>query len=210
MTTNANLVSRTLFHVGNRTSYRSQVLATMQAWVAERERDSFLPWFLEKESSGLVTMIDQDYIALPVDFLREYDEGIMLVEDEEGIEHKMVKVASLDRLFQEEDEGGLPEGYFISGARIYMRPTPDAAYSVRFFYYGKSAVMEDDSDEAEYWGAEAENALVFGAGAIFAATTLQNKELAQSLTALEKRAMTALLIANEARIHSGQQLVIEE
>ncbi len=210
MATNAQLIDQALFHLGNRASYRANVLSSMKLWVDERERGRFLPWFLEKESSGLVTVEDQDYVSLPADFLRELDEGIVLVTDADGLEHKLVKAPSLDRLLSEKDEGGLPEAYYLFNGRMYLRQTPDAAYFLRFFYYGKSTVLADNDSEVTHWGAEAASALVFGSAAIFAGTVLQNMKLRDSLAAFESRALDNLLAANEARIHSGSSLLIED
>lgn len=90
MATNAELITSILFHVGRRMAYRAEALAMAKSWVNMRELGNFLPWFLETESSGLVTVAEQDWIALPADFLREYDEGIMLITDADGAEQKLV------------------------------------------------------------------------------------------------------------------------
>jgi len=211
MATNAELITSILFHVGRRMAYRAEALAMAKSWVNMRELGNFLPWFLETESSGLVTVAEQDWIALPADFLREYDEGIMLITDADGAEQKLVKTPSLDRLFSEEDDdSGFPKGYYLFRNRIYLRPIPDSIFSVRFFYHGKSTVLDDSNTEATYWGKYADSALIFGAATIFAGTVLQNEKLARTLSSLEERAIGELMVMDEARKHAAQAYGIED
>lgn len=209
MSTNAELISRALMHLGNRTSYRSTVLSCFKGWVKKQERGPLLPWFLEKETTGLVTVAAQDYIALPDDYLRHLDEGVVLVEDSSGVEHKVIKTPSLERLLVDDSEGR-PEAYYLFGGRIYLRPIPDAVYPIRFFYYRKSVVLDDSNTATTDWGLEAEDAVIFGGAAIFASTVMMNQKLAAALEKQEASAMTSLWIANEARIHSGQEYGIED
>lgn len=209
MSTNADLISRALMHLGNRTSYRSTVLSCFKGWVKKQERGALLPWFLEKETSGLETVAAQDYIALPDDYLRHLDEGVVLVEDSSGVEHKVVKTPSLDRLLVDTREG-MPEAYYLFAGRIYLRPIPDAIYPFRFFYYRKSVVLDDSDTETTDWALEAEDAVIFGGAAIFASTVMMNQKLTAALEKQENMAMTNLWIANEARIHTGQEYGIED
>lgn len=209
--TNAELISRVLFALGNRTSHRGEILAAMLGWVNEAEQSPFLPWFLEKESTGLALTIGQDYVTLPTDFLRELDEGVVLITDEEGVEHSLVKTPSLKKLLSETTTEEIPQGYYLSSDRIYVAPRPtEYAYPLRFFYYGKSTTIADNSSEVTHWGKYAQNAIVYGTAADFAAAPMRNDALARQLEKMEKQALDALWRDTEARLHSGQVYLIEE
>lgn len=210
--TNAELVTRILQRLGNRSSaeLRDYAVLEVQTKIQEYELGPVLPWFLETEAT-LTTAAGTESVSLPADFLREVEDGALIIYDPAG-DYEELRKLSLDRIRREVkgEENGFPKAYAILGDKIYLAPVPDAIYTLKLSYFKKSPAFTDSADPTTYWCKEASNLVIFGAAAQIAAVHILNAELATALVTLEKRALDALYVATEARINTNQDFNIED
>ena len=108
-------------------------------------------WFQLTEWAQTTATIDERRIAVPDDFLLEYDEGTLeIYATVSGVTawYPIVK-DTLDILEARYlgASSGLPKKYAISGGYFILFPTPDQAYPIRMRYYA-----EADSIAGAYQG----------------------------------------------------------
>ncbi len=129
-------------------------LAEMQLAQSRLELQAFLPWFLIKETTALVTAANQDTIALPSDFLRETeeDEGKFWLTDTSVTPTLYTELEKRTHglLVAEfpDDIAAQPQKYAVVGSLIYLRPVPDAAYTTRLMYYGRAEALTSNIENA--------------------------------------------------------------
>lgn len=103
----------------------------------------FLPWFLVKEVSTLAQAADADVIALPPDFLMEYDEelGPTVFYYSDNCWLPLVK-SDLNLLrVRWPRPGNAPKGYDVLGGSIYVYPRAIDARLLRMVYYGAQPTL---------------------------------------------------------------------
>lgn len=133
--------------IGNRPIAQVQTLIESRAEYAkveELENDpQFSPWFLLDETQTLTTVANQNYVALPTDFLREYEDGFLYDEN-----LNLLTKDTYDILVErnKQDDGsldtGIPTKYAIKGARVYLFPTPTAVYNLPLAYYKRTSALK--------------------------------------------------------------------
>ena len=131
----------------------------VQATVLERAPE--LPWFLavdsEVEGTNIVTTANQAYSSLPTGFLR-LDNNVRypvlrISSDEDsgyyGLD-EMDLTKAIERYTGEgsTDQTGRPVVFSLLNETIYWRYVPDAAYTIRLFYYKAAEVLETDIENA--------------------------------------------------------------
>src|SRR5688572_10013846 len=77
-------VSWVQFQLGNRSDLVTQAQNALIAAQEELERQDFLPWFLRTEVTMTTTTPDEERVAVPVDFIREWEEGELERITDEG------------------------------------------------------------------------------------------------------------------------------
>ena len=194
--------------LGNRTqqSLRDNVLLEMQlAQDGSKERLGILPWFLflDFTNASFVTVVDQEYVNLPTDFLELDDEksafywkDTAITSPDQWREIRRDPFPTMKKRYEELVSGD-PKLFDIIGSRIYMRPIPNAVRDLRLLYYKKDASPTDAAVE-NLWLKEATNWLIGEAG--FAAATLHVRDeiAAVGFEAMRKAAADGLFRRHNA------------
>lgn len=170
--------------------------------VQERlEGGAFLPWFLLTSEQTLTTVASTREVALPDNFLREWDDYPLQFYDSTASPAYMpltkddfdVHLAE----FGEADDGE-PQAYALSGVVFDLFPTPDYAYPLKWRYFARDAVLSD-SVLTNNWTANAADLLVAELGVVMAGYArrddLVNLFAAQKAEALKR--LTAFDIARK-------------
>ena len=188
--------------LGNRSGLTSRIYTEMQLRQGtEWERSAVLPWFLLKESSGLVTVASTRTVALPSDFLREYDEGQIWLTDTDGYKNQLVKDTH-DRLTNRfspdggETDSNQPDSYAIVGTNLYLFPLADAAYSLSMFYYAAATALTTDIENL--WLQYAADYVIADVG-LLVARHLRDSSAVELFEGDLKMAKSRLMIDNVAR-----------
>jgi len=97
---------------------------------------AFLPWFLESDELTLTATPNTEQITLPEGFLAEIeDHGFYLYDaTQENPYTKLVK-SDYDLMRAKYPVAGTPKEYNLSGNFLILKPTPDAAVTVKFRCY---------------------------------------------------------------------------
>jgi hypothetical protein len=123
------------------------------------ERDSSLrPWYLLTEApvTTVSTVANQGYVALPTDFLAEYEWGFVRLTDAQGTKRFLKKA---DYEYNAHFKGTDSEGIAITGApthytllkgRMQLFPVPDAVYGLEFMYYKATSLLKNSQDTNEH------------------------------------------------------------
>lgn len=130
------------FHLGRRTDLSTECQNALKAAQEELERQEFLPWFLRTEITAASTTIDEERIAVPTDFIREYEEGGLyrLSTDDEFVPLEKDTLSILRAQFSGRSSGA-PTFYALDNDYFRLFATPDAVYSIKMIYYAHDAVL---------------------------------------------------------------------
>jgi hypothetical protein len=124
----------------------ADIIAELQLAQTELE-DEFLgspPWFLLIEHASLATVALDELVALPSDFLAEYEQGgALYLYDSTAAEPWQPLTKGFEEALRAEQNGtsGRPKKYALSKAHCRLFPAPDAVYTLSFSYYGRDAVL---------------------------------------------------------------------
>lgn len=176
------------------------------------EQGAFHPWFLEKTSSGLVTVAGTQTVDLPEDFLLPVEDTRVKCIDSEGAHTLLVRRFHEDIEDEyEEEDSGLPEIYDIFEGKIYLGPTPDAVYTIRLKYYQKSTAPAVDSsaDVTNLWILNAEEYVTTLLAQRLNATYIRDLKRADELGARAQEIRSEMFKYNEARKHADMDYKVE-
>lgn len=123
----------------NDATLRDDIIAEMvQAQETVLEGDVFHPWFLVSEEASNSTAIGEERVPLPVDFIDLWDE-IGLYRYDATLSDPYIEMARDDwELIKKQlNYSDTPTHWDIGGSYLLMRPIPDAAYPLRFWYIAR-------------------------------------------------------------------------
>lgn len=186
------------------TSHDNMIVANMQliqSTVLERWHE--LPWFLEIDSNvegtNMTTTANVETVNLPSNFLRESDERkwplLRVDSSEESGFFPLEKVditVAIGRYTTGDGavQAGRPIKYDIVGEKVYLRYIPDAAYTLRLFYFKSDAIL--DSNIENQW-------LKYAADLVIAETCRQSAEDLQYQKLIDKFRQDGLLARERVR-----------
>jgi len=173
------------------TAHDNLIVSNMQLVQATvLERGSELPWFLAADSAveltNITTTANVEMANLPSNFLREDDEKrypvLRIDSTEESGYYPLEKLdytKAIGRYVLGDGavQAGKPTKYDILGEKMYFRYIPDAAYTIRLFYFKSDVVL--DSNVENQW-------LKYAADWIIAETCKQTAEDLQYQKLIEK------------------------
>lgn len=156
--TRDDLITRTLKRAGQREDDAKlrtqledeikQIQSELEGGVkcGQQDQGVFFPWFLYKEKSDIAVVANAETIAIPTDFLVEYDEdhvGSLWYYDSTRADlwapvRKDTRAIIRSR---ELDSGTTPSYYSVVGNNIYLRPISTAALVLKMAYYGADTVL---------------------------------------------------------------------
>jgi len=189
---------------------RAQVLIELNKKISQLEQGSTLPWFLEDRWNGQM-VANQDYVDLPADFLREFEEGRFKVLNNEGKWSPLTRV-SLEQLEEETDgvDPQLPAGYAFFGEKVYFGPVPDKAYQFKLPIYRRSNQILDDSNEVtNKWLLNFFNYVTLEVLHIVATLHTRDFTLATNINSELLSARDTYWRAVEARMHTNRDYLLD-
>lgn len=106
------------------------------------EGGEFLPWFLITNDDTLVTVADQEYVALPSDFIREWEDGGLFRETGDATApKKLIERDDYDIITLKHPGTGTPLKYDRDETYMYLRPIPDSVIDLELWYYQKDTSL---------------------------------------------------------------------
>lgn len=194
-------VNLLMARLGQRTdaSLKDQIIAEMsfaQEQILEANATQF--WFQYAEDVSLVTVASTETVALPTDFLIEYEDGGLYVVDTTGKEH-LIDREDWDtiRTHVSLSGEGQPTHYDLLGDNIHLRKIPDNVYSLKLQYFAKQAdisgVLGDGNNIENGWLKHAADLLMAETGTIIAGQYIQSESMIQLFGAQKQVALDRLI-----------------
>jgi hypothetical protein len=217
--TGAEAVALLAGRLGQRTGLDTLILAELNAaQELKLEKAAFFPWFLFKDEQTLVTVPNQEYVALPVDFLGFDEEvGGLYYDDASGASDLWSPVAKdLYADFKERyreisvsSGESAPAVFDIIGTRLYLRPIPTAQQTLRLLYAQKQLPIENAAT-TNLWLTHAHDWLLGEAGMMLAAFQTQNPELGSLFATMATAGKQRCSHETTARREAGRQAAMGE
>ncbi len=142
-------VSRIQLKLGFRSDQAVNIQNALQDKQRLVEQRPELPWWLVTEVSSISTVVAEERVQLPTDFLREYEDpagGDQLwyfngsAADVEDVWRVLVK-HDMETLRDAYPGTGSPRVYALTGDYFRIGPTPDAIYTLKMMYYKQDTVL---------------------------------------------------------------------
>ena len=151
-------------------------MATAQETVLEG--DVINPWFLVSEESSAETVIGDERVGLPVDFIAPWEFGFLFRYDV-ALDDPYIEMTreDWDLIKERLNFSDTPTHYDIAGEYIFMRPVADAIYPLRMRYIAKgltlAGIYGDAQNIENLWLKYASDWLMGETGMIIAEQYLQ-------------------------------------
>ena len=202
-------VLRTQTALGFRTDKATEIITALQDAQLEAERGPELPWWLVTEVASRDTVIDEERIPLPTDFLREYEGGALWYFDgaatkPEDVWRELIK-ETVDELRVTFPGEGTPCAYALDECYFRIFPTPDAIYTLKMRYY-KQAVALDSNIENDWL--KHEPFLLIGKAGQRIAAGLRDANAVQIFQQYELEAFQRMLRETRAREDANSNYVM--
>lgn len=177
----SQMVDQLVLRCGNRKIHQDLLESELAYAITELEEQVFHPWFLLTGRRNTSTIIGDDRVPLPVDFIAEYDDGdLWLVENGQKIP---LEKTTMQAIHEAEEVSGKPTHYAAAGSFFRLYPSPDKVYDLQMMYYAKSGALGDDN----VWVLNASQYLISVAMQNYA-TNVRDQKLYK--VALQKRQVT--------------------
>lgn len=171
----ANLIAQ---RVGKRTDMLAAIVAEMQyvqAFVLEQHL--WLPWFLETENAETQTLVGEERVRLPDDFLGEIEDQHLWIKAATDSEWSALTKLEYDEAFARYQGTGRPMAYAMTAEYFTMHYTPDDTYTLRMRYYGRATSLATNIENQ--WLKWAADVMIAECGQIIAGRYIQNAALGQ-------------------------------
>lgn len=175
------------------------------------EHSPFHPWFLERSSTGLVTVANEPTIAQPDDYLLLVENARVFLVDNEG------KRTRLRRTYHENietkyigEDSDLPKYFDIFAGLFWFGPIPDAEYEVKCKYYAKTTAPPNDQVQAtNAWILNALDFTVTSVAERLVRYYVKDSKRADDLRVDAGRLLSDLHKYNEARKHAEMDYEVD-
>lgn len=171
--TRSQAVTRIQRILGFRSDLSTEIIDALQDAQVELEESPELPWFLKNEAlSGLSTIANVETVTLPSDFIREYeDDALWLFDTTAAASDQWTPLVKDDLQFLRAalPGTGKPEAYYLGVSSFFIKPTPDAVYTLKFIYYARDVILSTDVQNK--WLQYAHDLMIGMAGKKIAAPT---------------------------------------
>lgn len=197
-------VSRVQQELSFRSDKATEIQSLLKDAQVELEREPELPWFLKSEISSANTIINEERVLLPLDFLRELDDdeedGLYVFDsaaavDEQWAPLEKTTLPTIRAVFQ--SKTGKPKAYVLDDEYFRLGPKPDKVYTLKMMYYQTDTVLSSNIENK--WLKYAHELLIGIAGRKIAGGPLRDTMALQSFKEMEMRARTRLYTENIAR-----------
>jgi hypothetical protein len=144
------------------------------------EGAEFYPWFLLSEFVTSYTTAGERRMALPSDFLAEWEDGTLWIYDESSSDDKWIELwkDDYDALLARYPGEGKPVAYAQDNGYFYLFPQPDAIHTLKMRYYQKQTLPSDLADgETNLWLTQASDWFLTETGYTISAFHLDLRDL---------------------------------
>jgi len=204
--TRDQVVDAIMRRLGNRTDTQNTLRNNIIKEIAHAQENVLelqpeLPWFLLEEITSMVTVANQEYADLDSNhlafweetggFWRQNSDGSetqLIIDDWDVIKAKYVNTTVVTDLYN------APRYGCILGARLYMRPIPDAVYTIKYWQYSKADTTglngtygDGNASATTLWTVNAAEWLIGEVGAIVAAEIVRDEKAAANFTVQAQR-----------------------
>ncbi len=194
--------------LGNRTDLNDQIIAEMQFAQEALETEDYKPHFLLSEFADTTTTIGEERLAVPSNFIQEYDEGTLWYYDTTGATPVWTPLRK--RAVEDIKNAGLAEGppqyYSIGNGYFRLGPVPDAEYSIKMLYYKRDTVLTSNIENG--WLKYAPRLLIARTG-LDVATFIRDPQLVQIFGQLYTDARAKFIANEEGRKHANMDYRME-
>lgn len=202
---------------GNNTdvTLRDDIINEMaEAQATVLEGDVIFPWFLVSEESSAVTVIGDERVGLPADFIAPWEHGFLFRYDV-ALDDPYIEMSREDweLIKRELNYAGTPTHYDIAGEYIFMRPVSDAVYPLRMRYIARgltlAGVYGDEQNIENIWLKYASDWLIGETGVVIAEQYLQSRPEKVALFRLQAtRGRDRIRLKNIAMEEANKQRVL--
>lgn len=180
------------------------IVSEMQAVQEELESAAFLPWFLLSEKMTVTRAVstNDDRLALPTGFLKEYEEGSLWLQttDSENPQKAMQK-GFYDIALKVYPGTGTPKVYALDGDYFRLRPEPDEEETFYIKVYKKDTVLSTNIENK--WLANASGWFMAEVAYKMAALYLKDAKAANIFAAEVKRQYATIYKKHIARMEAN-------
>jgi hypothetical protein len=199
--------------LGFRSDLDSEIVTEMRFQQEEiLEQGATLPWFLLSAVSSLATGGTPETVALPSDFLLEYEEAALwFLDTTQTADEQWIK---LSKTFIDEtktsaiatwSDADVKPTYSIVNKLIYLAPIPDDVYDLRIIYFAQDTQLS--SNVTNLWLTHAADLLIARTG-LAIAEDIGNDPAVLKYEKRLQRADARLGAENEARQHTQMRYVM--
>lgn len=155
------------------------------------EGDTTHPWFLVSEEATSATVIGDERVALPTDFIGLWQYGLLHRYDV-ALDDPYIEMSreDWDEISLNLNYSDTPTHYDLAGAYFLMRPLADAIYPLKFYYIQRGADLSgtygDANNIENVWLEWANDWFMGEVGMVIAEQHLQFKK--DRVTRFEKQA----------------------
>lgn len=196
---------------------RAVIASELRGMLNSLEHSPFHPWFLERTSSGLVTVAGTETVAMPSDFLLLVEDTKVWAIHSDGSRTKLTRAYHEDL---EESAVDTPTDVAVDPARpthfdyfadqLFLFPIPDDVYTIRMKYYATTTPPPDNATEVSNpWVLKAEDFFVVNAAQRLVQNYIKDFKLSGELAAEASMKRSELHKYNEARKHSEMDYRID-
>ena len=195
--------------LGFRTDKSTEIVTALKNAQVKLEKGAVLPWFLLTEVASEPTVNAEERVAIPSDFIREWEEDPLwfFVAGTGGDDDAWVELAKEDLAFLRDKYPGkgAPIAYALDALYYRIFPTPDAAYTLKHIYYKNDTVLS--SNVTNLWLTHFPHLMIGEAGRLFA-PGLRDKDAVRQFQEWAAEGRREMLVGNEAGMNSSRRYVM--
>jgi hypothetical protein len=206
-------VSLIAARMGQRTDLNAAILLEMALTIQTKLEETAMmtPWFLLYRDGTLLSVVGDDLVSLPSDFIVPAEDRALQVYDATALRWLTLEKMTYEDLDAKhvDAEPTQPTAYAIDGVSLVLRPVPDAAYSLRLRYFRHDPLTIATNIETN-WLKYAPDLVIAATCAEVARGQIHDMPLAQSFSTEILGAWNRVKILNEARQHAGMRYEMGE
>jgi len=195
--------------LGFRTDKAAEIVLALQRAQTKLEKGAVLPWFLQTEVASETTTKDEERVAIPSDFLREWEDDPLwyFVAGTGGDDDTWTELAKEDLAFARDKYpgSGAPVVYVLDVSYFRIFPTPDAVYTLKMIYYKTDTLLT--TNVTNLWLTHLPYLMVGEAGRLFV-PGLRDKDAQKQFLEWAAEGRREMLVENEARMNSSRRFVM--
>ncbi len=199
-------VSRIQQALGFRDDKKAEIVDALQDAQEFLEEAAMLPFFLRTEVASITTIIGEERVEVPDDFIREWDEDALWYFDGTApAADQWVNLVKeeLEILRKDQPGDGAPVAYSLDNRYFRIFPTPDEIFTLKSIYYKHDAILTTNIENL--WLDHAPFLLIGMAGTQLA-VGFRDSDAITLFAKWEAEGKTALLASSIARDLNNRKL----